>query len=152
MDHVEVDTWKAWRPLFFGNCPKCPEFGHWKVYHFRSRISTCIYGTLRVFTSLFSLAEHGAPKGEVPFLCVKRFMFTWAMDHGYEIIALAGQPPEPTHAKCINAAFKKAGCQVPFTDAARGPEVIPPNSFCGFIFTRPIDMNFHPPFPHNPLN
>ena len=74
------------------------------------------------------------------------------MGHGYEIIALAGQPPEPTHAKCINAAFKKAGRQVPFTDAARGPEVIPPNSFCGFIFTRPIDMNFHPPFPHNPLN
>ena len=47
------------------------------------------------------------PKGEVPFLCVKRFVFTWAMDHGYEIIALAGQPPEPTHAKCINAALKK---------------------------------------------
>ena len=30
-------------------------------------------------------------------------MFTWAMDHGYEIIALAAQPPEPKHAKCINA-------------------------------------------------
>ena len=128
MDHVEVDTWKAWRPLFFGNCPKCPEFGHWKVYHFRSRISTCIYGTLRVFTALLSLAEHGAPKGEVPFLCVKRFIFTWAMDHGYEIIALAGQPPEPTHAKCINAAFKKTGCQVPFTNAARGPSSDAPPS------------------------
>ena len=34
-------------------------------------------------------------------------MFTWAMDHGYEIIALAAQPPEPKHAKCINADQKK---------------------------------------------
>ena len=43
------------------------------------------------------------------------------MGHGYEIIALAGQPPEPTHAKYINADQKKTGCQVPFTNAARGP-------------------------------
>ena len=34
-------------------------------------------------------------------------MFTWAMDHGYEIIALAAQPPEPKHAKCINADKKQ---------------------------------------------
>ena len=108
MDHVEVDTWKAWRPLFFGNCPRSAlNLVIGKCTILRSRISTCIYGTLRVFTALLSLAEHGAPKGEVPFLCVKRFIFTWAMDHGYEIIALAGQPPEPTHAKCINADQKK---------------------------------------------
>ena len=48
-------------------------------------------------------SRHGAPKDKVSFLCVRRFMFTWAMDHGYEIIALAAQPPEPKHAKCINA-------------------------------------------------
>jgi len=34
-------------------------------------------------------------------------MFTWAMDHGYEIIVLAAQPPELKHAKCINAVQKK---------------------------------------------
>ena len=34
-------------------------------------------------------------------------MFTWAMDHGYEIIALAAQPPEPKRANCQNADFKK---------------------------------------------
>ena len=78
-------------------------------------------------------------------------MFTWAMDHGYEIIALAAQPPEPKHAKCINAD-KKTGCQVPITNATRGPEMISPNSFCGFIFTRPIDMNLDPPFLYNPLS
>jgi hypothetical protein len=80
-------------------------------------------------------------------------MFTWAMDHGYEIIALAAQPPEPKHAKCINTV-KKTGCQVPFTNATGGPEMISPNSFCGFIFTRPIDMNLDldPPFLDNPLN
>ena len=30
--------------------------------------------------------------------------------------------------------------------------MISPNSFCGFIFTRPIDMNLDPPFLYNPLN
>ena len=29
------------------------------------------------------------------------------MGHGYEIIALAAQPPEQKHAKCINADQKK---------------------------------------------
>ena len=48
--------------------------------------------------------------------------------------------------------LKKTGCQVPFTNATRGPEMISPNSFCGFIFTRPIDMNLDPPFLYNPLN
>ena len=52
-------------------------------------------------------SRHGAPKDKVSFLCVRRFMFTWAMDHGYEIIALAAQPPEPKHAKCINADKKQ---------------------------------------------
>ena len=78
-------------------------------------------------------------------------MFTWAMDHGYEIIALAAQPPEPKYAKYINPD-KKTGCQVPITNATRGPEMISPNLFCGFIFTRPIDMNLDPPFLYNPLN
>ena len=104
-------------PIVLGTVQSARNFGYWKVYHLWSRISTCIYGTLRVFTALLSLAEHGAPKyvknrsrapkDVVPFLCVRRFMFTWAMDHGYEIIALAAQLPEPKHAKCINADQKK---------------------------------------------
>ena len=106
MDHVEVDTWKAWCPLFWelSKVPgilvigKCTIFG---VGFLRVFMALC--GYLRHFTALLSLAEHGAPKDEVPFLCVRRFMFTWAMDHGYEIIALAAQLPEPKHAKCINA-------------------------------------------------
>ena len=77
------------------------------VPFFGSRISTCVYSTLRVFVALLFFSEHGSPKDKVPFLCVRRFMFTWAMDHGYEIIALAAQPPEPKHAKCINADKKK---------------------------------------------
>jgi len=79
-------------------------------------------------------------------------MFTWAMDHGYEHIALAAQPAETKLAKCINADQKTTGCQVPFTNATRGPKMISPNSFCGFIFTRPIDMNLDPPFLYNPPN
>ena len=71
MDHVEVDTWKAWRPLFLGTVQSARNFGHWKVYHFRSRISTCIYGTLRVFTALLSLAEHGAKRWSAVFMCKK---------------------------------------------------------------------------------
>ena len=78
-------------------------------------------------------------------------MFTWSMDHGYEIITLAVQPPEPKHAKCINTDEKK-GCLVPFTNATRNPEIIFPNSFFGFIFTRPINMDLDPSFPQNPLN
>jgi len=141
-------------PIVLGTVQSARNFGYWKVYHLWSRISTCIYGTLRVFTALLSLAEHGAPKyvknrsrapkDVVPFLCVRRFMFTWAMDHGYEIIALAAQLPEPKHAKCINADQKKTGCQVPFTNATRGPEMISANSFCGFIFTRAIDVDLDP--------
>ena len=38
-------------------------------------------------------------------------MFTWAMGHGYEIIALAAQPPEPKHAKCINVGRKNWGAK-----------------------------------------
>ena len=137
-------------PIVLGTVQSVRNFGHWKVYHFRSRISTCVYNTLRVFVALLFFSEHGSPKDKVSFLCVRRFRFTWAMDHGYEIIALAAQPPEPKHAKCIRS--KKQGCQVPITNATRGPEMISPNSFCGFIFTRPIDMNLDPPFLYNPLN
>ena len=138
-------------PIVLGTVQSARNSCHWKMCHFGSRISTCVYSTLRVFVALLFFSEHGSPKDKVSFLCVRRFMFTWAMDHGYEIIALAAQPPEPKHAKCINAD-KKTGCQVPITNATRGPEMISPNSFCGFIFTRPIDMNLDPPFLYNPLN
>ena len=45
----------------------------------------------------------------------------------------------------------KKGCQVLFTNATRNPEIFP-NSFFGFIFTRPINMDLDPLFPQNPLN
>ena len=105
MDHVEVVTWKAWCPSFW--VQSAQNSCHWKMCHFGSRISTCVYSTLRVFVALLFFSEHGSPKDKVSFLCVRRFMFTWAMDHGYEIIALAAQPPEPKHAKCINADKKQ---------------------------------------------
>ena len=103
MDHVEVVTWKAWCPSFWAlsKVPGTLVIG--KCAILGSRISTCVYNTLRVFVAFLFFSRHGAPKDKVPFLCVRRFMFTWAMDHGYEIIALAAQPPEPKHAKCINA-------------------------------------------------
>ena len=94
-------------PIVLGTVQSARNFGHWKAYHFRSRISTCVYSTLRVFVALLFFSEHGSPKDKVSFLGVRRFMFTWAMDHGYEIIALAAQPPEPKHAKCINTDQKK---------------------------------------------
>ena len=34
----------------------------------------------------------------------------------------------------------------------QGSEMLSPNSFCGFVFTRAIDMNLDPPFLYNPLN
>ena len=34
----------------------------------------------------------------------------------------------------------------------QGSAMISPNSFCGFIFTRPIDVNLDLPFLYNPLN
>ena len=37
----------------FGHFPKCPEFWHWKSYHFRSTIPTGIHGSLRVFYGYF---------------------------------------------------------------------------------------------------
>ena len=36
--------------------------------------------------------------------------------------------------------------------STQGPEMISPNSFRGFVFTRAIDMNLDPPFLYNPLN
>ena len=106
MDHVEVGTWKAWCPSFWAlsKVPgilvigKCTILGVGFL-----RVFIAFYSTLRVFVALLFFSEHGSPKDKVSFLCVRRFRFTWAMDHGYEIIALAAQPPEPKHAKCINA-------------------------------------------------
>ena len=69
MDHVEVDTWKAWCPSFLGTVQSARNFGHWKAYHFRSMISTCIYGTVRELTAILNLSKHGAPSDEVLFLC-----------------------------------------------------------------------------------
>ena len=94
-------------PIVLGTVQSARNSCHWKMCHFGSRISTCVYSTLRVFVALLFFSEHGSPKDKVSFLCVRRFMFTWAMDHGYEIIALAAQPPEPKHAKCINADKKQ---------------------------------------------
>ena len=45
---------------------------------------------------------------------------------------------------------KIAGCREPCTNATRCSEMISPNSFCGFFFTRVIDMNLDPPFLQNP--
>ena len=107
MDHVEVGTWKAWCPSFWA-LSKVP--GILVV----GKCTILGVGFLRVFIALYGylwqfyfFSEHGSPKDKVSFLCVRRFMFTWAMDHGYEIIALAAQPPEPKHAKCINADKKQ---------------------------------------------
>ena len=47
---------------------------------------------------------------------------------------------------------KKLGCQEQFTNATRGPEMISPSSFCGFVFARAIDMNLYPSFLQNLLN
>ena len=94
-------------PIVLGTVQSARNSCHWKMSHFGSRISTCVYSTLRVFVALLFFSEPGSPKDKVSFLCVRRFMFTWAMDHGYEIIASAAQPPEPKHAKCINADKKQ---------------------------------------------
>ena len=40
---------------------------------------------------------------------------------------------------------KIAGCREPCTNATRCSEMISPNSFCWFFFTRVIDMNLDPP-------
>ena len=94
-------------PIVLGTVQGARNSCHWKMCHFGSRISTCAYNTLRVFVAFLFFSRHGAPKGKVSFLRVRRFVFTRAMDHGYEIIALAAQPPEPKHAKCINVDLKK---------------------------------------------
>ena len=36
--------------------------------------------------------------------------------------------------------------------STQGSAMISPNSFCGFVFTRPIDMILDPPFLQNPLD
>ena len=36
--------------------------------------------------------------------------------------------------------------------STQGSDMISPNSFCGLIFTRAIDMNLDPPFSYNPLS
>ena len=42
-------------PIIVRTFQSARNFGHWKVLHFRSRISTSIYGTLRVFAALLRL-------------------------------------------------------------------------------------------------
>ena len=76
-------------PIVLGTVQSARNSCHRKMCNFASRISTCVYSTLRVFVALLFFSRHGAPKDKVSFLCVRRFMFTWAMDHGYEISALA---------------------------------------------------------------
>lgn len=111
-----------------------------------------IYSILRVFMAYLFFSEYGLLKDKELFLCVRRFIFIWATDHEYEIIVLAGQCPEPKHANYINTNLKKTGCQVPITNVTRGPEIISPNLFCEFIFTKPININLDPLFLYNPLN
>ena len=126
------------------------------------------------------------------------------MDHGYEIIALAAQPPELKHAKCINADQKKGmpgairqcnkrslndisqlilwiylrqvhtyelrpaiSAQPSWTKMCKTISFIVrkrlvykelqwsmafPNSFCEFVFARPIDMTLDPLFLRNRLD
>ena len=69
------------------------------------------------------------------------------MDHGYEIISLVAQPPEPKHAKCINADQKNGMPGTIHQCKKRSP-----NSFCGFVFKRAIHLNLDPPFLYNRLN
>ena len=106
MDHVEVVTWKAWCPSFWAlsKVPGTLVIGKCAILGV-GFLRVCI--TLYGYLWHFYFSEHGSPKDKVSFLCVRRFMFTWAMDPGYEIIALAAQPPEPKHAKCINADQKE---------------------------------------------
>ena len=56
-------------PIVFGTVQRARNFGHWKEYqyHFRSRISTCTYGTVRAMTTLLNLSDHGAKREEVSF-------------------------------------------------------------------------------------
>ena len=56
-------------PIVLGTFQSARNFGHWKVYHFRSRISTGIYGTLRIFTAL--LRSFLQQKMKCPFFGVR---------------------------------------------------------------------------------
>ena len=42
-------------PIVLGTFQNAQNFGHWKVFHFRSRISTGFHGTLQIFTALLRL-------------------------------------------------------------------------------------------------
>ena len=57
-------------PIVFGTVQSARDLGQWKAYHFRTRISTCIYGTVRVTTALFrSFQTCCAKRRSATFLC-----------------------------------------------------------------------------------
>ena len=70
-------------PIVLGTVQSARNFGYWKVYHFWSRISTCIYGTLRVFTAFYgtfkSCRTWCAKRWSAVFMCKKVYVH---MGHG----------------------------------------------------------------------
>ena len=84
-------------PIVLGTFQSAQNFGHWKVFHFRSRNSTGFHGTLQIFTALLRLFLQ--QKISAFFSCVNcKVSHKWAtssqlrlsrigilMDIGYEI-------------------------------------------------------------------
>ena len=62
-------------PIVFGTFQSARNFGHWKAYHFRTRISTCIYGTVRVMTALFKAFQKWCAKRRSAVFCVRIAMW-----------------------------------------------------------------------------
>ena len=57
------------------------------------------------------------------------------------------------HAKLLDRKWLDgASISIKLLSSTLGSDMISPNSFCGIIFTRAIDMNLDPPFLYNSLN
>ena len=76
-DHMEVCTWKAWCPsiLELSKVQSARNFGHWKAYHFRTRISKCIYGPVREMTAPFKAFQTWCAKRRSAVFCVRIAMW-----------------------------------------------------------------------------
>ena len=73
------------------------------------------------------------------------------MGHGYEIIENGCATSWTNTCKVHKRGSKKTGCQVPFTNATRGPEMISPNSFCVIIYLHQAHIyEFRPTIPIQP--
>ena len=82
-------------PIVFGTFQSARNFGRWKACHFRTRISTCIYGTERVMTALFKAFQTWCAKRRSAVFCVRIAM--WHTQHstrpkGFETIGSHGFP------------------------------------------------------------